>query len=128
MSFFIKLYYKVVIWVLVISYLCFAPADDFKQVNISIPHFDKIVHFGMFFILGVFLSAINNLKYSKLHSFWLPVIAILYGGAVEIIQFNYINSRSGDFIDWIADIIGLLIGIWIFRDFPKIFRDMFIYK
>ena len=111
MKYFIKTYYKAIIWVFVIAYLCFAPADDFKKVHITIPHFDKIVHFGMFFILGLFLEAINSLNKSKIYSIVFPLIAIIYGGVIEIIQFNCIYSRSGDFIDFLADIIGLKVVI-----------------
>lgn len=121
-------YYKIILWWLVISYLCFTPSDDFENVNINIPHIDKIVHFVMFFILGVFIATVISIKKNRLHSIWLPLIAIIYGGVVEIIQFNYINSRSGDLIDWIADIIGLVVGIFLFPYIPKVFKNILIYK
>jgi len=120
----IKVYYKIFIWSLVIAYLCFAPSDDFKKVNISIPHFDKVVHFGMFFILGIFITVIKHIKSSRFNSLWLPVLAIIYGGAIELIQLQYIYKRNGDLVDWLADIIGLFIGIWIFSFIPNRLRKL----
>ena len=112
-------YIKLFVWSLVIAYLCFAPADEFKKVHITIPHFDKVVHFGMFFILGIIMSAIKYAKPSKFNTLWLPVLAIAYGGIIELIQLQFIYKRNGDFIDWLADIIGLFIGIWIFGYLPQ---------
>ena len=114
----IKTYYKIVIWSLVIAYLCFAPADEFKKVNITIPHFDKVVHFGMFFILGVFLMAANYLNPSKFNKYWLHMLAVIYGAVIEIIQLNFIYKRNGDFIDWFADIFGIIAAIVIFKHLP----------
>ena len=122
----IKTYYKAFLWLLVITYLSFAPADDFDKIHITIPHFDKVVHFIMFFNLGVLISAINAHTKSKLHSISFPIIAIIYGAIIEIIQYRYIDTRSGDFIDWFADIAGLLIGIWIFNYLPKMIKKALI--
>jgi VanZ family protein len=119
-----KLYYKVVIWSFVIAYLCFAPSDEFKRVHITIPHFDKVVHFGMFFILGLLISAISHKRNNLFNSKILPVFAVIYGGVIEIIQYNYIQSRSGDWIDWLFDIMGLLIAIKIFIYSPKIIKSI----
>ena len=54
-----KGYYRILIWLFVIAYLCFAPADDFGKVDIMIPHFDKVVHFIMFLILGILLESVS---------------------------------------------------------------------
>jgi len=47
------------------------------------------------------------------------LIPILYGGAIEIIQAEYFPDRSGDWYDFLADILGALatlpISFWYRR-------------
>ncbi len=112
-------YIKAAIWSLIIAYLCFAPSDEFKNVHITIPHFDKIVHFGLFFILGIFLAALMYVKPSRFHKVWLPAAAIVYGGLIEVVQLLYIYQREGDFFDWLADAIGVIVAIWVVSFLPN---------
>lgn len=76
---------------------------------------DKLVHFGMFF----FLSAVSLFDYYRLHKrkpptfrwiFWGFIIPILYGGAIELLQKYFFASRSAEWGDWIADILGSLVA------------------
>ena len=39
-----------ILWALVVFTLCAMPGDSVPDTGIRIPHFDKVVHFGMFFI------------------------------------------------------------------------------
>ncbi|MBI9068073.1 MAG: VanZ family protein [Salinivirgaceae bacterium] len=116
---FIKLYYKLIVWTLVIAYLCFSPADEFKKVHITIPHFDKLVHFGMFFIAGILLSMLYRQKPTLIHKLWLPLLFLWYAVMIEVIQHFYIYTRSGDSMDGLADILGLFIGWWLFNLLSK---------
>ena len=52
-------YYKVALWVIVIGVLCFTPGNEFREVKINIPHFDKFVHFCMFYILGLLIQSVS---------------------------------------------------------------------
>jgi len=104
---------------MVIAYLCFAPANEFRSVKISIPYFDKIVHFGMFFIAGVLIKALVVRTPSAFHKVWLPVIFVFYAMLTEIVQYFYIYKREGDVLDWLADIFGLFLGMLVFRYIPK---------
>jgi VanZ family protein len=115
-------YYKIIIWLLVIAYLCFAPSDGFKKVNIPIPHIDKFVHFIMFYILGVFLQAatFQNLKTRNT----LFIAFLIYGLLIEIIQHYMIASRNGDVIDFLFDSLGLIVGIFSFIFYPKFIRGL----
>lgn len=119
MQYFLKLYYKIILWSLVIAYLCFAPADEFKNVHITIPHFDKVVHFGMFYILALFIAGKRDKVNTSLAMVILPVMAIAYGGIIEIIQWQFIPMRDGDIIDWGADILGVLLGLISIRMVPR---------
>ena len=65
---------------------------------------DKLVHFIAFAALAFPLARTGRFGL-------LPVFvgASAFGGAIELIQPNF--NRSADVNDWVADIIGVLLGI-----------------
>ena len=65
---------------------------------------DKLVHFVAFATLAFPLALSGRIGL-------LPVFigASAYGGAIELIQPSF--NRSADINDWIADIIGVVLGI-----------------
>lgn len=113
-----KLFWRNILWAIVIFILCSIPGNDLPKTSmITIPHFDKIVHFGMFFIMGIFLfaeiSIQTKLKRTSITSVILLVITI-YGGIIEYLQQNYFTNRSGDYWDLFADILGGIIAIILY--------------
>ena len=46
---------------------------------------------------------------------WGLCYPILYGGLMELLQEYYFPPRTGDWEDWIADIVGVLIAFFICR-------------
>jgi VanZ family protein len=110
-----KLFWRNILWAIVIFILCSIPGNDLPKTSmITIPHFDKIVHFGMFFIMGIFLfaelSIQTNLKRITITGITIFLIAI-YGGLIEYLQQNYFINRSGDYWDLTADILGGVFAI-----------------
>lgn len=73
----------------------------------------------MFLILGVLISAAKYKSNTAFVSIWMPVMAIVYGGIIEIVQSTLLTTRSGDVFDWIADSGGLIIGILLFAYIPN---------
>ena len=45
------------------------------------------------------------------------IISIAYGGITELMQEFFIHSRTGSWYDFLADAIGILLGISIFQHF-----------
>jgi len=100
---------------LIILYLCcFIPVRNIPDIELDfgIP-IDKIVHFLMFFGLSG-ATAINyihlevgriDMKKLLIGAFLIP---ILYGGFVELVQHFFFDSRSGDWFDFLADVLGSL--------------------
>ncbi len=102
----------------VIFYLCcLIPPRDVPDVNFDffIPT-DKVVHFLMYLgLAGV--ASFNYIYDKKGHIIILKLIAfailipILYGGLIEIIQAEYFEERSGDWYDFLADVLGALASL-----------------
>ena len=81
--------------------------------SIQIYGLDKIIHFVEYFILGIiFRSSINKLL-SKYY-FLVTLVPIID----EFIIQDY-SGRNVDIFDFIANILGLIFGIFIFKRFFK---------
>ena len=68
----------------------------------SIPYLDKLVHFGIFFVLAMTFHRAFALS-AKLSLLFLAC----YGLAIEIAQ-SYAPGRGADVYDWVADAFGVI--------------------
>lgn len=102
--------------VIVIWILCLVPIPETPLSNINM--IDKWTHLvmyggwcGVLWIEYGFHHHTINKKRAFLYVFIFP---ILMGGAIEIVQ-QYCTggNRSGDFIDFVADAIGVALGALI---------------
>lgn len=99
----------------IIFYLCcLIPTNDIPDVEFDffIPT-DKIVHFLMYFGLSI-VASFNYIYDRKGKIIILKLVAfailvpIVYGGLIEILQAEYFIGRSGDWYDFLADVLGSL--------------------
>nr|WP_320117722.1 VanZ family protein [uncultured Marinifilum sp.] len=124
-----KPFWRNIIWAIIIFILCSVPGDDLPKTSaFEIPYFDKIVHFGMFFVMGIFLLAElsfqTRLKRKSRIIVSLLVIAF-YGAIIEYLQQNFFVNRSGDYADLAADIIGGITAIFMYQ-WLKIKKDLLL--
>lgn len=115
------------IWIIVIFILCAMPSEDIPSSGINIPHLDKVVHFGMFFILSVLIRwEFEYWGHWNLKTIYIFVIGIsfLYGGTLEIFQ-HYFFNRQGDVWDLLADIAGGVTGCLLYPIVRKL-KDRFL--
>lgn len=108
-------FWKAFLWFGIICYALFIPASELPSKSLfSIPHFDKLVHFLLFFGLCILLyRPIKklNLKYS-----WLaPVIALIIAFILEVLQQKIAVSRSSDFYDFLANTFGIIAAALFFQ-------------
>lgn len=105
------------LWAVCIFILCTIPAPKVES-DIMIPHIDKIVHCGLFFffsfLASAFLEQQRNIPSKILKIVLVILILGSYGGIIEWLQNNYFN-RSADFWDWIADMVGVALGLLFFN-------------
>lgn len=67
---------------------------------------DKWVHAMLYF--GWMLVYVYSGGKSKAKAF---VLMLLFGGAVELFQQYVLHYRSGEWLDWLADGVGLVVGL-----------------
>lgn len=107
-------FWKPLLWLAIICYLLFIPANDLPTgLFFRIPHFDKIVHFSLFFVFCLFM--LRPLKRLNLNHYLIaPSISIISSGMLEFIQHTLSNSRSSNFYDFIANSIGIVSAVLFF--------------
>lgn len=114
-----KLFYfwKPFLWLALICYALFIPASDLPvKPFLNIPHFDKMVHFTLFFVFCVFLlRPLKKLKTS--FYFWAPAISVALSALLEFSQRIVTPSRASDFYDFLANATGVLAATLFFRLF-----------
>ena len=123
---FLKKYWLSTFVILVIFILCLIDTEPFPAPPVV--DFDKLVHVLMFLGLSgvIFFDSTGYLRFpiSKIRifsgSFVLPVFL---GGLIEILQENFTKTRTGDWLDFLYDVVGaafgwgivLLINHWLLK-------------
>jgi len=110
-----KYYRPAILWAVFILILCSIKLGEVSESPLFFPGFDKLVHCGLFFVLTVFMAfgytrrqAPRRLPHNTLLA--VTVIAIVYGGLIEILQHYFFTWRSGEWNDLFADTIGILMA------------------
>ncbi len=117
---------KSIIAAAIILFLSVITTPSINPGNLfNFPHIDKIVHFilyaGLSFILLMDYNNLRLKKSKKLNIFVPLIIAVIYGGLIELVQI-IIPGRSGELLDFVFDIGGALTGVLIFFLYQKIFK------
>ena len=101
-----------------VLYLCFGHFSAPSSLP-TFPAMDKLVHAIMF---GGWCGAMLWTRQAapwRWHPAWCLGATTAIGGLVEIVQSRL--GRSGDVLDWIADIVGILAAWGCFKLFPRLF-------
>jgi VanZ family protein len=110
-------YWKSILSVVVILYLSFAPPSDFSEMpKVNILFFDKIVHVALYVFLTIVLifDYRNHNKLSKTNYIYIAqciLFPIVMGGCIEIAQDKWFYPRTAEWVDWLADILGVTIAL-----------------
>ena len=101
----------IVLWVLIICWLSFTPLTELK---IKPPiGADKFAHIGMYGVLGL-ISLWTGKK--RLVQILLLSFCFILAGMTEVIQLYFVENRTGDVFDFLANSIGIfgsmLIAKW----------------
>lgn len=113
----ISYFWKPILWLVITCYALFIPATRLPvEPFLRIPHFDKIVHFGLFFTLCLFL--VRPYKKLKMKSYFMAALtSIGLSGMLEFIQHLLSSTRQSDIFDFLANTAGVLSALLFFRLF-----------
>lgn len=105
--------------ILFIFYLTLVPRP-LPDNDIDIPGIDKVVHAVMFGALA--FAGCIDLAQRKRGQFYMPgrrgifgviVSVAIFGGVIEILQQAMNAGRSGDILDFVADVAGIVACTWL---------------
>lgn len=106
-----------VLWTAFIIYgLTSVPSGIPRFEWLAWPGVDKLIHLILFGVeAGLLALAFAKDKEQK---WWLPILiwCFVLGGGLEVVQHNWVEGRSGDVIDLMADILGAVVGLVVVRD------------
>jgi len=107
-----------IVWAAIVFYLHAVRVSLPKDNSlIQIPHLDKVAHCLMFavfaFILVRMLQAQTGKRVTTAQ--WLIVLLFcsFYGAFMEYLQAILPSQRDSDVLDWVADLIGSCLGIFL---------------
>ncbi|GAO41801.1 hypothetical protein FPE01S_01_08150 [Flavihumibacter petaseus NBRC 106054] len=89
------------------------PKEDIRLF----PHFDKVVHFGFYFLIVftwcfyLFVNGEYSPRQKRNWGIFITVLAILDGIAVEFLQRSDFIQRDFDWFDALADGIGAICAL-----------------
>lgn len=113
-----------IVWFFILFFILCIPGKDLPEGNdwLNKIYFDKWVHVGLFGLLAGLFMAPFFAADLPLKKKWIYVIiiafgVILWGLATEFIQHAYIEGRSFDLFDWMADTCGTIIAFFLSKSF-----------
>jgi len=103
---------------LIILYLSMAtPQQIIKSGFFEIPHLDKFVHFGLYFILmGTMILEHRRFLTDTRKLLLVALIPFFFGIIIEFMQSEFTRNRTGEVLDMIADTGGITAALflWLF--------------
>lgn len=107
------------IWLVLVHFLLLLPGTSFSEEKIVlIPHADKLVHFGLYFVMVASWVLFFNLKddltnnQKKTWNFIVVLLAVGDGVIIEFIQASPLIHRDFDWYDALADAVGAIGGLF----------------
>lgn len=107
-----------IIWAIVIAFASLMSPSNMPKVGFSF--FDKIAHFGVYFILVItliwaFLKKNTKKAISSTTLFIIIASTVMYGVLMEILQYTISTGRNFEIPDIIANIVGCLFGVFLYK-------------
>lgn len=104
---------RIVITSLYAGFIFYLSSRPWNGLSFLPEGFDKVIHLGIYFLLGgLILWALRStkLKYQS-YTLWISIaLGSLYGASDEFHQ-SFVPGRSADVYDLLMDIIGVSMGV-----------------
>lgn len=99
------------IWPLLVVVLIFTASSRSAVAGPRIQHFDKVVHFSVYGLLGTLVCRAGR---GRAGAWWALAVVSAYGATDEWHQ-SFVPGRSSELGDWIADTAGAALAIVLYR-------------
>ena len=108
------------IWLLIIVVGSFISSSNVPKIALS----DKGIHFAFYTILAILLYFPLRINTKRSFSFvttnvLVLVFGFIIGSVIELVQHHLIVGRFGEYLDLLANTVGLLTGVIISEVFNR---------
>ena len=100
----IKIYRSIFFFLII--FVSFSAFSVPPETSISLPYFDKFLHFTTFLVLSIFLD-LSSLKPLHQNKLYIPLL-ISYALLIEVVQY-FLTYRDAEFLDFVFDLVGILV-------------------
>lgn len=109
----IKYTVAAICWLIIVVFVLLSPRGNLPaNESLNLPGLDKLVHFILFAILTFLIAmAIEERRFS-IHVWLIGIGLCIFAGLTEIAQ-TFIQDRTGDILDLIADVFGVIAVLLI---------------
>jgi len=113
----LKYYGPAILWALFVFIICSVNLGPVSESPLFFAGFDKLTHTGLLFTLVVLWcnGTIRQQRPAPLsykQAVIITIIAIAFGGLIEILQKTIFTWRSADWWDMFCDTLGVCMGIF----------------
>jgi VanZ family protein len=121
-----RYWFLVPAWAIIILILCGMPPKDVDEIKMfDFPFQDKIVHFGLYFVLAELIMAVlmlnTRLRQLRWASYAIAILScLLYGWLIEVMQQNFFPGRSYELMDVVADTAGAVLGVLLYSPISQL--------
>jgi len=118
---FLRHTWPALLWAVIVMVLCGLPGEQIPELTfLEWLRPDKIVHLILFgvqsYLLCVGLKRQTSFPALAGNAILIALtISIVYGALIEVLQDTIFINRNGDIRDAIANAIGALLGVWLYR-------------
>lgn len=108
-------------WTVIIGVLTGLPGNSFPNMSLwALLSFDSFAHAFVFAVFTLLWSVAlcKQVKYPLLRRSGYRIAAlsgVVYGLLIEALQATVYTGRSAEWADMIADAIGCIAGLWLFK-------------
>ncbi len=107
-----------IIWGGLIVYMTSLPGPQVPNIWLF-PNADKIAHFLVYLIFGYFIAGTSRFKISPRGFKYFPLIFGISFALLDELHQLLIPMRSCEFLDFLADSCGIILGFLIIRRYSK---------
>ena len=100
-----------------ITFLSLYNFSEYEGIDVDIPYLDKLVHL-IIYALATVLACLFLRERSKgklpMRSalVYSAVFMVVYGAVIEVIQTTFTTARSGELLDFAANLAGIILALF----------------
>ncbi|MGB5322336.1 VanZ family protein [Lutimonas sp.] len=95
------------------------------NIGLGIKSGDKYLHFIAYFGLSsIWYFALKDKIQKRLYNFFVPLALIFYGIILEGLQSGITTYRTGDIYDALANTVGVIVSLVVFKRIIKWYRTI----